>query len=268
MSELPKYVRDLLSEIACGDGLSDYTIELSAGSKHGDNFLGIIHRVVLRGQRNGAPAELRLIIKLSATNEVRRKEFQMDIVFEREALMYNKILPLFEKFQRERGLTDAEAFTSYPKCYAAVADVQNEQFAVIMEDLKVKGFDLLPKERPIDSDHLLLVVGQLARFHAISFAIKDQQPHVYDGLRNVKDLFRNFTNSNGFKQYMDMAFDRTIAVLDNEHHIDWLKDLKEKKHDILFAILADNASDPFAVIGHGDMWLNNMMFHCDSEKVN
>lgn len=267
MSELPEYVLGLLSKIARSEGLSNYAIELSAGSKHGDNFLGVIHRAILRGQRNGAPAELSLIIKLSSTNEARRKEFQMNTVFKREVFIYNTILPLFEKFQRERGLTKDEAFTSFPKCYTAVADVEKDHYALIMEDLKAKGFELLPKEKPIAKDHLYLVIEQLARMHAISFAIKEQEPKVYEGFREITDLFRGFFKSDGIKKFADSSFDRAIAVVENERHIEWLKEYKTNLHDVYNAVLAENTCDPFGVIGHGDTWLNNMLFHCDDEKV-
>lgn len=267
MSELPEYVLELLSKIARDDHLSDYTIELSAGSKNGDNFLGLIHRAVLLGQRDGVPAELRLIIKLSTTNKARRKEMQMDALFKREVLMLNKILPLFEKFQRDRGLTKDEAFTSYPKCYAAIADEHKEQFVVIMEDLKAKAFDLLPKEIPIERDHLFMIVTQLARLHAISFAIKDQQPEVYNELRKVTDLYRDFFVSDGMKKYQKGMCDRAIAALDIEPHIEWLKDISENAHDQINAILGENAGDPFSVISHGDMWTTNILFHHDNDKV-
>lgn len=267
MSGLPEYVLDILSGIATADGLSGYIIELSAGSNIGDNFMGLIHRAILRGLRNGMPAELHLIIKLSTENEARRKQFPMDMVFKREVLMYNKILPLFEKFQRDRGVSNEEAFTSFPKCYAAVADEQKSQFVVIMEDLKAKGFDLLSKERPIESNHLFLTVGQLARMHAISFAIKDQQPEVYDELRKITDLRRIFVEYDVWREFVESSFDRAIAVLLDERHIEWLRAIKQNVRDLIATLLADDASDPFGVIGHGDMWLTNILFHHDSKKV-
>lgn len=270
MSELPKYVLDLLRDIATADGLSDYTIELTAGSKHGDHFLGLIHRAILRGQRNGKAAEKRLIIKLSSNSASRREEWQMDTVFEREALVYNKILPLFEKFQCERGLTDAEAFTSYPKCYAAVVDVQKEQFVVIMEDMIEKGFEMWPKHQPIVNNHLFMVVDQLARLHAISFAIKDQQPEVYEEFRKLTDLTRGFFNSDTSstcRQYLESAQNRAIAALDNENHIEWLKAFKANVYETIDSVLSEDACDGFSVISHGDMWLTNLLFHHDREKV-
>lgn len=267
MSELPEYVIDLLSEIAHTAGLSDYTFELSAGSNVGDNYMGIIHRVILRGQRNHAPTELPLIIKISSSNEIRCKEFQFNKLFERKALVYNKILPFFEKFQRDRGLIDDEAFTSFPKCYAAVADEQKQQFVVIMEDLKAKGFEMLPKEMPIERDTIFMIVGQLARMHAISLALKDQQPEVYEEFRKLRDIFRGFLSSDSLKHIRLASCDRAIAVVENAQHVEWLKELKANFFVLIAQLLTDNAADPFGVIGHGDLWMSNMLFHRDNKKV-
>lgn len=267
MCDLPDYVLELLAKIADADNLSDYTIELNAGSKHGDNFLGVIHRAILRGRRHGKPAELNLILKLSTTNESRRKEFQMDSVFKREVLAYHELLPLFEKFQRDKGLSDDEGFFAFPKCLAAVADAQSNQFAIIMEDLKVNKFVMLPKEKPIAGDHIYLIVEQLAKMHAISFAIKDQQPQVYDRLRKVHDLFRSFFTSDALRHLIESPVDRAIDVLENEDHIEWLKDFRANLHDEISRCFADGASEPFGVIGHGDFWLNNILFRYDEEQV-
>lgn len=267
MSELPDYVLELLSVIAIGENLLDYTIELSEGSKLGDGFLGIIYRTILRGRRNKEPAELHLIIKLSSTNETRRKEFQLDAVYKREVHIYTQVLPLFAKFQRDRGLTEDEAFVAFPKCYAAVADVRKEQFVLIMEDMKEKGFAMLPKQEPIANEHLFMVVGQLARLHAISLAIKDQQPEAYKELRKVTDLFHCFFETEGARGILKSTFDRAIAVLDNERHIEWLTEVKNNVPELLDQVLGDNAPEPFGVIGHGDLWINNLMYRYDDNKV-
>lgn len=267
MSDLPVYVLDLLSNIAKADGLTDYTVELTAGCKHGDNFLGVVQRAVLHGQRNGNAADLNLIIKLTSPNTARRQEFLMDHVFAREVLMYEKILPLFQKFQRDKGLAADEGFTSFPKCYAAIADEQSDRFVVIMEDLREKGFTMWPKEQPIPRDHLFMIVGQLAKLHAISFALKDQKPKVYEEFRELKDLFRCFFRSEGTIHFMDSAFDRAIGGLVNEQHIEWLSDFKANMHTLREECLADGACDPFGVIGHGDLWLNNILFRCCDKVI-
>lgn len=181
--------------------------------------------------------------------------------------MYNEILPLFVKFQRDRALNDGEAFTSFPKCYAAVADVQKEQFAVIMEDLTAKGFDMWPKHQTIPRDHLFMVVGQLARLHVISFAIKDQQPAVFEKFRQITDLIRGFFKSDAYRQYLESSQDRAIAALTNEQHIDWLKEFKTHTYETVASMLAEDACDAFSVVSHSDVWLTNLLFHRDNDKV-
>lgn len=267
MTELPEYVVVLLNQIAVAENLTNYTIDLTVASKEGENFLGVIRRAILRGQRNGIPAELHLIIKLTLSNESRRKEFIVDQMFQREVLVYKKILPMLEKFQRDRGLTADESFLSFPKCYAAIADQQTNRFVVIMEDLRVKNFLMLAKDKPIASDHIFLVVEQLAKMHAVSFAIKDQQPTLYAQLRKVHDLFRCLFKSDSMKSMIESPVDRAIEVLENPNHIEWLQDFRANLHEERRRCLADDAGDPFSVIGHGDFWSNNILFQYNGDDV-
>lgn len=265
VSNLPGYVVDLLDEIVQAQGIIDYRLEFKPGSTHGDNFFGVIHRITLSGWRDGAEVRLSLICKLSSTNKARRREFRMDTAFGREVLMYTKILPILQEFQRNKGLLAGEGFAAYPKCYAAVADEQTDRFVVIMEDLGEREFTMLPKGQPMPKEHIYLAIDHLARMHAVSLAIKDQQPHVYEKLRSLDDLCMKLFACQGPSQMIIASFDRAIAVLDDEVHIKWLTDVKQNVTELNANCFADGKCDPVGVIGHGDFWLTNMLFRCDHE---
>ena len=47
MSELPAYVLEYLDEIARSEGFSEHSTEIEPGSQHGDNFMGVMSRIVL-----------------------------------------------------------------------------------------------------------------------------------------------------------------------------------------------------------------------------
>lgn len=266
MDILPEYVNDLLTKIASDESLSDVTIEVDAGCKHGENFFGVLHRVTLSGQRNGHAAYLHLVCKLSPTNQARRQEFLMSTMFKREVLMYSKILPLLAKFQRDKGLRGSEGFSSFARCYAAVADEKTDQFVVILEDLTQRGFTMLPKEQPIPAAHAYLAIGQLAKLHAVSFAIKDQQPKIYEEMRDIQDLIRDLFRTKGMSQIVEMSYDRAIAVIHDERQKELLKEFKANATALLDGSFAEGVCDPFGVMGHGDFWLNNIMFR-HSEEV-
>lgn len=265
MSDLPDYVLDLLNDVAKAEGFTSYTTEFKAGSNHGDNFLGVLTSVTVKGQRNNNDEQLHLLVKLAPTNEIRRQEFHSIAVFKREALMYNKILPSFRDFQREKGLADDEAFTAYPKCYVAIADEKKDQFVVIMEDLRPKGFTMWPKSVPAPADNSYRVVEQLARLHAVSFALKDQRPAVYEELREIKDIICDFFKGPNMSKVMTMSYSRAVDALDNEEHKKILTEVLDNFEQFFNDIHEDGACDPFGVINHGDCHNNNILYKHDPE---
>lgn len=271
MPELPQFVVDILDNIARAEGFVDFTYELNPGCKHGDSFLGVITSVLVSGQRkvNGttvADGQLHLICKLEPADELRKREFQSNAVFKREILLYNKILPLLAEFQQEKGLAPADCFTSYPKCYTAIADDETDQFVVIMEDLRAQQFAMWPKDKPIQAGHAYLAIEKLAKLHAVSFALRDQRPAVFNSLINgVGDLFQVFFKSEGMLQMLNSAFDRAIKVLTNEKHVRVMETVKESALPSIIQFLAPEASGEYGVIGHGDVWTNNILFQHNNQ---
>lgn len=270
MTALPQYISNLLREIAASEGFSDARITPQIGSNTGDGFIGDIVRVIISGTREttnniSTQDELQLVCKLNPPDPLRRDGFQSTVLFEREALVYNKILPLFAKFQRSKGLSDSDSFQCYPKCYAAVANADKDEFAIIMEDLRPKGFVMWPKQIPAPADHLKRVVEELGKLHAISFALKDQQPDVYDDLREASDLLRITARGNGTANWIKLAFDNAISLLTDESHRQIAIEMRNNVYQVLDDHFSDGAGDPFGVITHGDTWILNQLFRYDNE---
>lgn len=266
--QLPDYVVDLINGIAKTEGFNDFKIDLQAGSKHGDGFVGIMTSAVIVGERNGVPDDrLSLLCKLVPTNAARRAEFQSEMIFEREVLAYNELLPIFIKFQKEKGLTEAESFNSFPKCFAAVADKEKDQFLVIMEDLRPKGYVMRPKAEPVSADEIFLFVERLAKFHAVSFAIKDQRPEIYAEFRKIDDILTKLFKQNNMAKLWGSGFERAKAALKDRKHVEIIEDVEEHLVEYFNDCLKEGVSEPFGVIGHGDCWNNNILFEYEDEEV-
>lgn len=267
MSTIPEYVNNLLRRIAASEGFDNYTTKVEPGSNHGDNFMGVVSRVTLSGNRrvdgNYEDGELKLLCKFGSEVAERRKEFNTDGLFMREIFAYEKLLPAFKKFQKSKGLSDAESFVSYPKYYAGVADAEQGHFVIIMEDLKEQKFDMWPKKEPVPLDHSRLVMEQLGRFHGISVAMKEQQPSVFEEFSKLDDLFGGICRS-GMPMFQS-SYDRAMAVVTDDEHRSILQHLKANMVDIMTDLVDVEKTEPFGVIGHGDCWTNNQMFQYPSE---
>lgn len=269
MTALPDYVHVLLNQIAKSENFIDHTLEFESGSKHGDGFNGIMTSVGVCGLRNingkTAHDRINLLCKLPPTSEARRQEFQLIAVFTREAYFYNEIVPLFAKFQKARGLTDDDSFMSYPRCYAAVADKEKDQYVIIMKDLRPEGFTMWPKEVVAPADHYYKTLEELAKFHGISFALKDQCPAEYNKLKDLKDFMANYFKPGSPMRVM-LGYDRAIASLKNAKHIEIVEDCKANFNQYFEDSLGDGVAEPFGVLCHGDIHINNLLFQHD-EKV-
>ncbi|KAJ6632706.1 hypothetical protein Bhyg_16079 [Pseudolycoriella hygida] len=271
---LPDYLIDLLNNVAKNEGFESYNYSISAGSNHGDGFLAAMKRVTLTGKRNGRDNDkLSLIFKLMPSSAARREQFNSTKVFSREVTMYNKVLKVMHEFQVEKGLTDADGFFEYPKCYGVIEDAENDCYALVMEDLKKSGYEMFDKFKPSDYNHVKLFMESLGKYHALSFALKDQRPSVLEPYKCLDDIFADqVERSPDMMQAMfRFAFDRAIIAFENdiakEKAVLTLRKLKENFLHELTTLPVGRKSEPFSVINHGDCWNNNLMFKYD-EKSN
>lgn len=268
--QLPDFVIELIDKIANDTGIIDYRIETESGSKQNDGIVAALISVALIGNQKVAdspavPIKLQLMCKLMPENATKCKEWCIDQLFEREVLMYTKVLPLFLEFQREKGLTADQCFQAYPKCYASIVDHTKGRYAIIMEDLRSRDFRMWDCRTAPPVDHLKCVLGELAKFHAVSFALKDQRPQVFDELRQLDDLIMSMYYNGGMDNMMNEACDHAIVIADNPRFAAKLTELKENNLEIMGKYVRKEMTTECGVIGHGDCWTNNSMFRYDDE---
>lgn len=261
MSVLPDYARAILNRIAKDEGFGDVTTEIEAGSQHGDNFLGVIIRAILKGTRHGiANSELHLLCKLAPENKHRREAFQTSAAFARELYAYQTILPTLLRFQQEKGVKDSECFRSYPQCYATIADEESDQFLIIMEDMRPQGFTMWPKNKPIALDHSQLVMQNLGHFHGISFALKDQKPNIFEKFKDLNDLYLRILKAPVFEVIYGKSLERVTHLITDENCKNIMMKLSKEWKDILHDCLNSNDARKFGIVTHGDCWNNNFLF--------
>lgn len=221
-------MKPFINEIAIREGFVEYVVETTVATNEGDNFVGVLTAIKIIGTKREnllQTEELHLICKSPPMEEMQKGSPQL-MMFQREIYVYSKLLPAFVRFQHEKGLGAADSFLSFPKVYACEVDEEKRTHVLIMEDLRAKNYKMWPKEQTIDIDHQLLVMQELGKFHAISFAMKDQRPHEFDEFktlrnadfeRELKDQVGSFIRAN-----IEMA---TETLIDPQH-----RKLMEKFH--------------------------------------
>ncbi|KAK9686356.1 Ecdysteroid kinase-like family [Popillia japonica] len=102
------------------------------------------------------------------------------------------------------------------------------------------------------------------KFHAISFALRDQEPELLRKLaeNTVEQVFnRRDIPVERSKQHMSMQHKKILDCLNGDEDaaaIEKYKKYIEDDVDIMRGVF-DNVNE-YCVIGHGDSWVNNMLF--------
>lgn len=268
---LPDYLRSILERVAKNEGLLEYTIDTNAGSSHGDNFLGIMVAVTLIGTKseNGSvqKSHLHLLCKIPPSNEVRQENCNSKNIFDREIYMYSTLLPNFVRFQHGKGLSEADSFASFPKVYACEIDSVRKSYILIMEDLRFKNYEMWPKEKIAPLNHMLLVMRELGKFHAISFAMADQRPDEFEQFKRLHDRLGEFLIHGQMSIFVKQSLERAAEVIENPEY----RKIVQSFANSFFMAYDDCITAPhskeFAIITHGDCWNNNFLFKYTDSNV-
>lgn len=178
-----------------------------------------------------------------------------------------QILPYFRVFEQSKGINiDEDGFTSYPKFYRSLDVDQNE--CIFFENLNNRGFTMLDKHREITLNHIRLYVNALAKFHAISFAINDQQPEKFKQLTsNLTDIYMYEVDEAAAGAYHALQADYLLKILsapDDAHLYLKLKDFFAKgAFHVGIENIKQQLNESATVILHGDAHQNNTMFRYD-----
>lgn len=118
------------------------------------------------------------------------------------------------------------------------------------------------RKDPYTFDHVALVMKALGKLHAISFALKDQQPEKFEELVEcIPELY--YHDGETFQNFFNTMLNVTHESLEKTQRPDLLTKLKnmvgEGFCETGIKTVCGKLSD-YAVICHGDAWINNIMF--------
>lgn len=235
----------------------EYEVEYSAGSSKGDNYIGVVYRIVVKSKKN-EEKQLHLIAKLPPQDSARREQFFARPCFLRESEFYEDILPLYKSFQEEKGIdVDFDGYHYAPFCYKSMTDDAFE--ALFFEDLKVKNFEMFDRFKDLTEDHVFLAMKAIAKMHAIFFALKDQKPESIAKYKEMQDIFLLRKDDNNMLAWFD-----TLKVPAREAINDCDSELIEKVDELFkknfYELMNDcvngEHAEPYAILCHGDVSCN------------
>lgn len=264
MSALPSNIEFLVQKIASTEGLVDFEITVGSSTNKNDNFLAELFGVVVLGKQiaaNGIKIDKKLdLICKFAPVSILKKGLKIELLFEREIFFYKNVAPAFNRFQEQRKLPTDQQFTSYPKCYDAVYDPGNDICAIIMQDLRPDGFKMWPNDKPTSFEQLRIIVEELAGFHAVSFAMKDQWPEQFVAYSKLDDLGRVLLSLGHFETVFRQSIQRAIDALNAEEHKNIMRACLQNYADLCKNCLNGKFPEESCVVTHGDCWKNNVIY--------
>lgn len=256
--ELPHEIYEKsLMDILQKESTEEYDIIYSHGSAKGDNYIGVIYRIQAMAKKKKSSI-LKLIVKLPPQNFVRRSQFLIHESFIREATFYDKIYPIYEKFQAEKGINvKMDGFHHIARCYKSLTEEPYE--ALFLQDLNDYGFEMYDRLRELTREHVLLVMKTLAKFHAIFMCMREENPKLIEPYIPNEDYFvTQFKRENSpFEKWFEalklQAID-TISTFGSDKIVKRVQSILAENISELYASCVNrDATEPYAVLCHGDV---------------
>lgn len=179
-------------------------------------------------------------------------------------------MPYFRGFEEERGIVfDQDGFHEYSVCYKSINTEPIE--CLFLQDLTKCSFSMIDN-KGVTVEHILVGMKALGKFHAISYAMKDQQPDKFTEIVSElqEHLFRHGHNSELAEAYNTAAMNVINSITDDKdaHLLGAVLKLYERdQYDIMVECVDGNAAEPHAVIIHGDMSSKNIMFQFNDKNI-
>lgn len=246
------FIKDILSPVLTELNIKDdCNLDIFDSTSKAEGYIGKIWRAKVK-QGN---EEIVFIIKLACEEENHRDFTKADVLYRNEVCFYTKVFPAMDKLQKDKNIKQPFKIA---KCYAT--SLKEKQEAVVLEDLKAAGFEMHDRKKPLDEAHISLVLTQYGKLHALSLALRDQQPEVFKRISSsmtdaISLIYPSFVG--GFSQQAE----KNVEMLKQRGLIAEAQ-LAQKvfaELDEICCVPCD-VNSPYNIITHGDCWSNNIMF--------
>ncbi|KAM7362730.1 uncharacterized protein ACRADG_013298 [Cochliomyia hominivorax] len=222
--------------------------------KTGENFMTIMLRVTIEFEEksNVIKNKTSYMVKIKPAPE--RLQFMIKEwkIFLKEHTTYSKYITAFEKYYRNVGSNIKLA----PRLLEPSKNIDDD--VLILEDLRLKGFENFNRHLGLDLEHTKAVLKKLAQFHAASahhFLKAGPYMEIFNKcLPTDVDLHEDHRNN------INRIFLENLHLYgDFQYMKEKLKNFSETQPDP-FQLASDWKINKFNVLNHGDCWTNNIMF--------
>ncbi|XP_016952269.1 uncharacterized protein LOC108026081 [Drosophila biarmipes] len=250
------FIGDILSAYEKVD-LNVTELQISPATAQGDHYASVMFRTKVEYTTAKGKFSKALIIKTMPEQEGHKKDMLADThVFETEIGMYCYALPEFERILREAG-DNTKLFV--PCIYHSLKPRQ----VMIFEDLVPQGYTVIRNSPPSVGD-LKLVFAKLAKWHAVSMKVINEQPTFLKefkyGLFEMPTINTDPFITTGMGNFIKML-DKLPELRKYKPHFEKIKDNYLQRLQVeMHEYHKYRRNDRYYVLCHGDFHLRNMMF--------
>ncbi|XP_069679413.1 uncharacterized protein [Periplaneta americana] len=245
------------------------------GENYGSTMLALEVNII-KGEDKATRSKLNLVAKLVPPPGFLWKVFDPPTTAWKEILCYTSVKEEYEKLQKEKCIPKEKFLDVFPRCYGArttlskeIGEKADENAVLLLENLKTLNYCLGDRKKGLDLTHTRLAVSQLARFHAISIALKKLKPQVYKDIVFRACRPRNFDFSEEEKRANTPRLINSVKIIPEcEIYIDRVLEAINMGIKRQYDKSLHTPCELYATIVHSDFWVNNMMFKYDPNNEN
>ncbi|XP_049826062.1 uncharacterized protein LOC109594553 isoform X2 [Aethina tumida] len=197
-------------------------------------------------------------------NVARRKTFRSSDFFATEIYFYEKVWPLMESFKTNKKVLDLDL--EVPRLLSSFSDGEHDFIA--LEDLSYKGYKTAEREGSVNFDQTKLGLILMAKFHALSIALRDQKPE-FDNV--ASDIQESYFSEKFRPWYTGFLEEKLKKIIRNavttelpEYYLEKINKLFETD---LYGVACSYTSvrNKCTAVTQGDAWIPNFLFKYDDK---
>lgn len=228
------------------------SVEISPCNNAGEGFLSLLLRAVIEYEKNSNISSISLILKSESSDE-----FALSIIGENGFNVQDTEVKFFNKIGGKMLKIFGDS-----KVIPQVIFVDETHKILVLEDLRPLNFTMANRLVGLDENHVLLLIDKIAKFHAASLKILEENPAIFNEF-NVGVISRKVDKVNLGNEGLFKAATQEIETWSGFEEI-------ARKMGKLTVTEGNNKcfdfnENEFNVLTHGDIWTTNAMFRYGGE---
>lgn len=252
MCALKEYnLNEILQNVAQFCDLLEWHYSLRDFESMGQNYFGVLVPLYLIGTDcTEKEVKLSLVLKLAPTDKRFRLSDAVTRMFDREMFVYRVVLSKYREMQKNISVVHFVI----PTCYYIRQKYCEE--VIVMQDMREDGYRPYTGHTFLDLDHMVVSLKSLAKFHALSFILKQIDEKLYTEIEKKCVPLSDLTD----KRFLEVLSDRLLKALEKFADTEYVPLLSILQRNCAEYIKQTAEFTAATCICHGDMWKENILF--------